>query len=654
MQLLSRLVPDDPAAAPLPPSVLTEAERVVAAIRRPEEAQTAFDRLLPALKSYKADPRLVLQAAMLVEKQRKSDGMLEFWSDLALMFPGEVLPLRMAMRWHRRAKRNAEGLRMLHAATPDAPADLTQAETRLMGLSELRAFTAIDEMMVGVLATFPGARPIRMRYIQCLAQQSRYIEADRIAAGVVDREKLGASSRAVLDLIETKARILRRCAIDREDEILGSIVKRLADSPVRPLDRSRVGAVAFFTGQLGTGGAERQMTRLASSFQAIHESGGLASRRRIMLPPQVCVRHATPGSGDFFLPVLRRAGVETTVLADIELPKIDGIDEGVRDLLSVIPEDLAEHTAKLLRWFRDKEIEVAYLWQDGGVLSAALAALLAGVPRIVTSFRGLPPNLRPALLRPEMPALYRALACLPHVTFSSNSAATACAYEDWLGLREGRIAVLPNAIPPVLPEGNPADEEWWARTLHRSPGCSRTVLGIFRFDDNKRPLLWVNAAAAYAEQDPTTRFVLVGSGHDFPTCADRIRSLGMEDRIFLAGLRQNVGFFLHRADLVMHLARMEGLPNVLIEAQLAGVPVLATPAGGTAEVVEDRQTGRLLPCAEAPTIPDIATLLAEMLGDADELTRMGAEARRHSEPRFLIDKIIDRTVDLFLDVKGSA
>ena len=67
MQLLSRLVPDDPSAAPLPPSVVAEAESVVATIRRPEEAQTAFDRLLPAIKTYTAAPRLVLQAAMLVE-----------------------------------------------------------------------------------------------------------------------------------------------------------------------------------------------------------------------------------------------------------------------------------------------------------------------------------------------------------------------------------------------------------------------------------------------------------------------------------------------------------------------------------------------------------------------------------------------------------
>lgn len=183
---------------------------------------------------------------------------------------------------------------------------------------------------------------------------------------------------------------------------------------------------------------------------------------------------------------------------------------------------------------------------------------------------------------------------MPHVTFTANSQRTAAAYEEWLSLAPGSVEVIPNASPPVLPQGDDSDQKLWNEIVTASPNASKTVLGVFRFDENKRPIQWIEAAMQYLENKDDTRFVLLGDGKLFTSCARLVNDCGMSDSIFLTGIRSNVGFFIHRADIVMHLARMEGLPNVLIEAQLAGKPVLATPAGGTDEVVTDGQTGVLL------------------------------------------------------------
>ncbi|MFQ6553812.1 glycosyltransferase [Aestuariibius insulae] len=650
MLRFSDFAQSEPALSEPPEEVVCKIQNLANGIHDPSEARLALDQLMPDLRRYRPDPRLFLPAAMLVEKQRQTDGMLEFWSDLTALFPGEMLPLRMTMRWHRRAKQVETGIAALEALCPDARTDLVQTEIMMLGLSELRAHEALDALMADAMIAFPDVRPIRMRYIQCLVQQSRYLDADKVASQIIGRDRMGASSQALLTRVAHRASIMRRYGLDREADVIGELARRMALRPRRPLDRSEIGQIAFFTGQLGTGGAERQMSRLASTLQNHAETGAPASGMKVK-PPLVCVRHATPGRGDFFLPVLKDAGVQTSVLSDLPAEPMPELPDGLSDLLEILPEDLLVNTAKLIPWFEQNKVDVAYIWQDGGVLAAGLAALIAGVPRIVTSFRGLPPNLRPALSRAEMKPLYAALAEMPHVTFSSNSRKTAEAYEDWLELARGAIKVIPNAIPPVLPEGSPDDHAWWNRTLARSPACDKTVLGVFRFDTNKRPLFWIDCAAAHARRDPATRFVLVGSGHDHPACAERIRELELEDRIFLAGLRENVGFFMHRADLVMHLARMEGLPNVLIEAQLAGVPVLATPAGGTSEVVVDGRTGWILEDAEDPAQTDVCFALERMLSNPAELERMGQEAAGHAEPRFLIDKIIDRTVDLFLETR---
>jgi len=308
--------------------------------------------------------------------------------------------------------------------------------------------------------------------------------------------------------------------------------------------------------------------------------------------------------------------------------------------------DVLKQTCALIPMFRARKTDVAYLWQDGGIVMAALAAIIAGVPRIVTSFRGLPPNLRKNLYRDEQPVLYKALAQLPHVTFTANSQKTATAYEDWLGLPAGSVVVIPNAIPAVLPDGDESDHALWDSILGKSEQCHKTVLGVFRFDANKRPMDWINAAARLCETDTTTRFVMVGGGALLEDCIKRVNALGLQNRVFIIGIRENIGFYMYRADLLMHLAGMEGLPNVLIEAQLAGTPVLATPAGGTDEVVTDRLTARLLTSAEVLPEKELDTLLKALLADETELARMGAAALAHAGERFSVDTILDRTARL--------
>lgn len=655
IELMSRRLNFSTDAAPLPHVLIAAATEASRKITAPDLAMEAFEKLAPALDQYQPDSAFCVACGLLIEKQRSAEGMLAFWSDMCRIFPSEPTALRMMMRWYRRERKVPAGIAQLHQLYPFSNTDLDQAEHCVLGLAELHAWDEIDRVMGAILPANPDARAIRMRFIKLLNQQSRYLEAKDIAESIKDAEKMGPSSRTLLDTAVRRAAKMGKLYSNDATDVFAQIIAGL--KPPKEVACTAMGAITFYTGQLGTGGAERQLTRIASAFQSRFQRGETAGDTALTAPVDVIVRHTTPSSGaDFYVPALRRARVETKSLADtppVRLSHLRGLSPDVINLMELMPEDVCEATCKLIPHFQSRKTEVAYLWQDGGVLFAGLAALLAGVPRIVTSFRGLPPNLRPDLFRPEIPVLYRAMAQLPHVTFTANSQVAATAYEDWLDLSKGEVRVIPNAVLPVLPEGSMADVHDWADILSKTSDCKRTVLGIFRFDDNKRPLLWIEVAAAYLKADPDTRFIMVGTGYLLAACRARIAELGLTDRIFLMGLRAQVGFFLHKADLVMHLARMEGLPNVLIEAQLAGVPVLATPAGGTAEVVFHGETGLLLNEAENPQVTDIVDVLTRLLANPARCKEMGARARDLATPRFLIDKIIDRTARLFLHPKGN-
>jgi glycosyltransferase involved in cell wall biosynthesis len=91
------------------------------------------------------------------------------------------------------------------------------------------------------------------------------------------------------------------------------------------------------------------------------------------------------------------------------------------------------------------------------------------------------------------------------------------------------------------------------------------------------------------------------------------------------------------------------MPNVLIEAQLAGVPVITTPAGGAPEAVLEGRTGHVLSSAESPDVDEAVALLTALIrmGPAGR-GAMGAAARQWAQKSFSIEPMLRKTVDVFL------
>ena len=642
MQLVSQKLNFASDAAPLPAGFSDEIYGVSLSINCPKMAKEVFDKLEPILKKYRADQSLAIACGLLIEKQRFEQGMQTVWDDLQSLYPDDLMALRMLMRWYRRDGNTKAGIEHINTLFPGSWHSLTQVSKAILGFSELKAWAEIDRIMATILVLHSQERSIRMAYVKVLNEQSRFVDAARVAEHVENQDRMGKASQKLLNRVDHNAALMQKYNRTNAADIIEDIIEQ-ADAPRKATSLKQL---VFFSGQLGTGGAERQMTRIACAYHKSTEEGHLAA-----LKPQIWVKHATAATGaDFYLPQLQEAGVTTRILADepdVDLSDLDELSDEVKELIKLLAPDVRRHTCQLIANFRENNTDVAYLWQDGGIVQSAIAAVLAGVPRIVTSFRGLPPNLRPNFYRDELPVLYSALARLPNVTLTANSQKTATAYEEWLSLNAGDVVVIPNAIHAILPDGDESDHAFWGDIMTASEPCTKTVLGVFRFDANKRPLEWIKTAARYLEKHSDTRFVILGNGVLYEESKTLIEELGLSDRIFLAGIRSNVGFYMYRADLLMHLAQMEGLPNVLIEAQLAGTPVLATPAGGTDEVVSDKETGIILSTADELPEQELDQELDALLSNPDKLALLGAAAMTHSGERFSVETILNRTTELF-------
>jgi glycosyltransferase involved in cell wall biosynthesis len=134
---------------------------------------------------------------------------------------------------------------------------------------------------------------------------------------------------------------------------------------------------------------------------------------------------------------------------------------------------------------------------------------------------------------------------------------------------------------------------------------------------------------------PGVQLVVAGDGPERARIAARAAAFA-PGRVHLLGRTDQVVDVLTAADAVLLTSDSEGLPGVLVEAGLVGLPAVATDVGWVSEVVIDGVSGRLVP----PGRPDlVAAAVEDVLADAE---RMGEAAHRHCVEAFEMQRVVGR------------
>ncbi len=149
------------------------------------------------------------------------------------------------------------------------------------------------------------------------------------------------------------------------------------------------------------------------------------------------------------------------------------------------------------------------------------------------------------------------------------------------------------------------------RALLGLPDDVPVVGTVAVFKPQKSPLDFVEAARRIAGRFPEAHFVMVGDGELRPSVERAIREAGLSGRFVLAGWRGEVPDLLCAFDVFLLTSRWEGLPKVVPQALIAGIPVVATAADGTSEIVDEGIDGFLAKPG------DVGTLAARVLSILD-------------------------------------
>ena len=132
--------------------------------------------------------------------------------------------------------------------------------------------------------------------------------------------------------------------------------------------------------------------------------------------------------------------------------------------------------------------------------------------------------------------------------------------------------------------------------------------------------------------------VLVGDGEDRAAAESLAGELGISDRVRWLGYRDDLGSLYSIFDVFLLTSANEGAPVVVIEALAAGVPVVATDAGGTASVVDAGETGLIAPVG---AIAELQAAVERLRQDDALRAAMGALGATRMRERFSVERMVD-------------
>ena len=166
---------------------------------------------------------------------------------------------------------------------------------------------------------------------------------------------------------------------------------------------------------------------------------------------------------------------------------------------------------------------------------------------------------------------------------------------------------------------------------------------------------FIRAAALVRQTHNEVEFIIAGEdksrgGENRATLEQLIDNLDLKDRVHLTGWIEDVAELLATFDLFVSAARSEPFGLAIVEAMAAGVPVIATVSEGASEILDDNQTGRLVPVGDANAL---AGAIIDLLDDAEERSRLAETARRAAHERFSLERMVDRTEQVYRTVIES-
>lgn len=254
-------------------------------------------------------------------------------------------------------------------------------------------------------------------------------------------------------------------------------------------------------------------------------------------------------------------------------------------------------------------------WMTKAHIYSGLAALTTN-HRAVYFQHGLPDNGWVDIISRSLPAC-GALACSEFVAS--------------LQKRKVRHPVLPVRMGSDFELLHPGDGT--KRDAKKALGIDQDsfLIGIVaRLQRWKAVHVYLEAMSKVVAQVPHATGIVIGGRHerepDYPEYLQELRrSLGLEDKVVMAGKQSNIRQWMRAMDVFVHASEKEPFGIVVVEALASGVPVVASRPGGPEEIIHDGVNGLLVPSGNADALASALCRLAANPSEAEDMKLRGLD-----------------------------
>ena len=300
---------------------------------------------------------------------------------------------------------------------------------------------------------------------------------------------------------------------------------------------------------------------------------------------------------------------------------------------------------KLRQLVSDRQIDLVHAHDYKTNLLALLLSKSCGVAALSTvhGWTGHSPRERYLYY----PADKRVLARFPRLIAVSTDIANELIRH---GAPPERVTTVLNAIDPSAFHRDPARVADARARLGLQP--DHIAIGaVGRLEPQKRFDLLLDAFAVLRQRNPRLHLIIAGDGSLRKALDDQRAQLGLHDHVTLTGHITDVTSLHHALDLFVQSSDYEGTPNAVLEAMAMETPIVATEAGGTAELVHDGVHGRIVPIGRGDKL--MYAISAALL-DPGATRRMMARARQRVEGELSFESRVRKVEGIYRELMGRA
>lgn len=222
------------------------------------------------------------------------------------------------------------------------------------------------------------------------------------------------------------------------------------------------------------------------------------------------------------------------------------------------------------------------------------------------------------------------------------------------GVDERKCVVIHNSILEQGSVGKPDSKG--VRSSLGVPEDAPLVGIIGQITSWKGQLVFVEAATAVLKEFPTARFVIIGDtmspfDKEYKESIERlIEKEGLRGRVVLAGFRKDIPAVMGSLDVIVHASvKPDALPTVILEAMFMEKPVVATNVGGVPEIIDDGESGLIVPPGDKAAM---ASAIGKLLGDKVLRERMGRSGKKTLLSRFRAEDYLRKVFGVYRELLG--